>query len=188
MNENNENSKLIWHEKTRKRLLKTVVVDIMETISISPDEKPGSYIVMDARDWVITIPVLEDSFLMVKQWRHGEKELSIEFPGGVNETGEPAEIAAKRELLEETGYSAGKMVFLGSANPNPALMSNHVHFFAAFDLKKEGAQHLDKDEYVEFLRIPQKEVYMNFGTKEYQHALMGTALAFFTRYEYSLNK
>ena len=113
---------------------------------------------------------------MVRQWRHGENNLSIEFPGGVIERGEEPVVAAARELKEETGFVAGKLVPLGKMNPNPALMSNHVHFFAASDLKSSGAQSLDDDEYVDYMEIPKKEVFLNMASPEYQHALMASAL------------
>ena len=127
---------------------------------------------MDAPDWVIVIPVLGEKFLMVRQWRHGNDSLSIEFPGVVINRNEKPEDAARRETEEETGYRAGKLTYLGCANPNPALMSNRVHFFAAEDLQDTGKQHLDEDEYVEYLQIPQKEVLEKIGSEEYPHALM----------------
>ena len=80
---------------------------------------------------------------MVKQWRHAHNGLSIEFPGGVINKDEEPEIAANRELEEETGYKAGKLTYLGCANPNPALMRNRVHFFVAEDLQGNGEQNLD---------------------------------------------
>ena len=169
-------SGLEWKMKGKKELLKTVVLSVNEIDSEAPDGNNGKYIVMDAPDWVIVIPVLGENFLMVKQWRHGNNSLSIEFPGGVINQGEKPEDAARGETEEETGYKAGKLTYLGCANPNPALMSNRVHFFAAEELEGTGHQHLDDDEYVEYMQIPQKEVYEKIGTKEYPHALMMSAL------------
>ncbi len=167
---------LTWSEKSRTPLLKTVVMTVMETQSISPDGTSGKYIVMDASDWVIVIPDMDDSFLMVKQWRHGEQKLSIEFPGGVIEKNEPPEKAAGRELKEETGYVAGKLIKLGTMNPNPALMSNHIHIFAALNLERQGDQSLDSDEYLNYLKIKKAEVYKEMGSEKYPHALMSAAL------------
>lgn len=167
---------LIWSEKSKRKLLKTVVLTVNEIESESPKGESGKYIVMDAPDWVIVIPRLGENFLMVKQWRHGNQSLSIEFPGGVINRGEKPEDAAKREMEEETGYKAGKITYLGSANPNPALMRNKVHFFAAEDLVATGEQHLDEDEFVEYLHIPCEDVYANIGSEEYPHALMMSAL------------
>ena len=168
--------KLEWSVKGEKELLKTPVFTVNETDSLSPDGKEGHYVVMDAPDWVIVIPELNGKFLMVKQWRHGNNSLSIEFPGGVINRGEKPEIAANREMEEETGYKAGKLTYLGCANPNPALMKNRVHFFAAEGLQGSGRQHLDEDEYIEYLQVPVEEVYEKIGSEEYPHALMMSAL------------
>ena len=167
---------LEWKIKSEKELLKTVVYTVNETTSVAPNGREGHYIVTAAPDWVIVVPEIDGNFLMVKQWRHANNSLSIEFPGGVINQGEAPEIAARREMEEETGYSAEKLTYLGCANPNPALMKNRVHFFAAQDLKKIGNQNLDADEFVEFMQIPCEEVYEKIGTPEYPHALMMAAL------------
>jgi 8-oxo-dGTP pyrophosphatase MutT (NUDIX family) len=118
-------------------------------------------------------------FVMVRQWRHGARELSLEFPGGVFERGENAETAAARELKEETGYSAGKIQKLAVFSPNPAIMSNRVHFFLATDLSSPVGQQLDEDEYVETETIAVEEVLRGMGKPPYIHALMGTAMALY---------
>lgn len=179
----NNDKSLIWKETKRKQLLKTVVMTVMETTSISPEGTEGNYIVMDARDWAIVIPVIEDTFLMVQQWRHGERALSMEFPGGVIEKDETPAYAAARELKEETGFTAENLFELGTMNPNPALMTNHVHIFLAENLVKSGTQSLDADEYVHFYQIPKTEVYKNIGTPAYPHALMCAALMLYKNHE-----
>ncbi|MBQ4378432.1 MAG: NUDIX hydrolase [Treponema sp.] len=167
---------LEWKITSEKELLKTVVYTVNETTSVAPDGSVGHYLVQDAPDWVIVIPEIDGNFLMVKQWRHAHNGLSIEFPGGVINKGEKPEDAARREMEEETGYKAGKLTYLGCANPNPALMRNRVHFFAAENLTSTGEQHLDADEFVEYLKIPCEEVYQKIGSEEYPHALMMSAL------------
>jgi NTP pyrophosphohydrolases including oxidative damage repair enzymes len=182
MNSQTDDSALVWTENRRQVLLKTVVMTVTETESTASDGQKGRYIVMDTKDWVIVIPVSGSKFLMVKQWRHGEKALSIEFPGGVIDSGESPEKAAARELVEETGYTAERLIHLGTMNPNPALMSNHVHVYAADGLKKTDTQHLDDDEYVHYLEKDQNEVLDNLGTPDYPHALMAAAAALYMRY------
>ena len=116
---------------------------------------------------------------MVKQWRHGEKALSIEFPGGVIDEGESPEDGARRELKEETGAVAGKLVHLGTVNPNPALFANHFHIYCAKDLDFTGTQNLDSDEFLDYMLMDQKEVIKKMGSKEFPHALMASALCLY---------
>lgn len=171
--------KLKWKTGEKKELLKTVVFDVNSFHNVSASGVEGDYIILDAPDWVIVIPEKDEKFLMVKQWRHGEKKLSIEFPGGVIDEGEDPETAAKRELEEETGYKAGKLTKLGSYNPNPALFSNHTHVYLAEDLIPTGEQHLDHDEFINCMELAKGEVLEGMGTEQFPHALMSSALCLY---------
>ena len=91
-----EDEKLKWKEGVPEPLLETVVCSVTKRHNVSFDGTEGDYIIMNAPDWVIVIPEKNDNFLMVKQWRHGEAALSVEFPGGVIDKGEAPEQAARR--------------------------------------------------------------------------------------------
>jgi 8-oxo-dGTP pyrophosphatase MutT (NUDIX family) len=174
---------LAWQEEGRKTVFTCPVFRVEERACRSPNDDLKTFSVLDASDWAIVIPVLETErgvqFVMVRQWRHGARELSLEFPGGVFEKGENAETAAARELKEETGYSAGKIQKLGEFSPNPAIMSNRVHFFLATELNSPAGQQLDEDEYVEVETHTVEEVLNGMGKPPYIHALMGTAMALY---------
>ena len=178
-----ENSNIIWKEEGRKTIFSCPIFSVSERYCRSPEKDLNTYIVLDTSDWVIVVPVLEThqgkEFVMVRQWRHGAQELSLEFPGGVFEKGEDALAAAKRELREETGYSTGKIEELGVFNPNPAIMSNRVHFFLAQDLSPLSRQDLDYDEYIEVEKVPCDEVKKGMGKSPYIHALTATALTLY---------
>jgi 8-oxo-dGTP pyrophosphatase MutT (NUDIX family) len=180
-----ENSELEWKRESSRRVFDCPVFSVNECICRSPDGQRRAYTVMDTADWAIVVPVLEVSgnkqFVMVKQWRHGSREISLEFPGGVFEAGEEAPEAAARELREETAWQAGKIRKLGEFRPNPAIMSNTVHIFLAEDLRFTGAQELDEDEYIETLLVNPRELIEGMGRPPYVHALMGSALTLYLR-------
>ena len=173
--------KLKWTVEETRPLLHTPVFDVLEQDERAAAGPAGTYVAMRAPDWVMVIPVLGESFVLVRQWRHAARRLTTEFPGGVRDGDEdPAETAA-RELLEETGFRAGKLTRLGSVSPNPALFSNTFHCYLAQDLIPTGEQHLDADELLNYELRPIEQVIADFGTPEYSHALMGTALTFYLR-------
>jgi 8-oxo-dGTP pyrophosphatase MutT (NUDIX family) len=180
-----EYTNLIWTEESGKSVFKTKVFTVRENVCRSPSGKAGTYSVLKAADWAVVIPVRDSAdgkkFVMVRQWRHGSRELSLEFPGGVFEPGENPEEAAARELEEETAYAAGKVTKLADMSPNPAIMGNRVHFFLAEDLRHVGSQRLDEDEYVAVELVPEQDVIRDMGKPPYVHALMAAALMLYRK-------
>jgi 8-oxo-dGTP pyrophosphatase MutT (NUDIX family) len=178
-----EASHLIWKEAGRKEVFNSRVFSVRDTESISPEGKKKVFTIIDAPDWVIVVPVIKSAgglqFLMVRQWRHGSQELSVEFPGGVIEQGESDALGAARELEEETAYRAGKLIKMGDMSPNPAIMSNRVHYYLAEELSALESQNLDEDEFVDAELIPVEEVIQNMGKPPYVHALTAAALALY---------
>jgi 8-oxo-dGTP pyrophosphatase MutT (NUDIX family) len=89
--------------------------------------------------WVNVVALTDaEELVMVRQFRHGSREVTLEIPGGLVDPGESPSAAAARELLEETGYRAGRLEALGSLNPNPALFGNRVHMQVALDCERVG--------------------------------------------------
>ena len=172
---------LKWKTIERKPLLHTPVYDVIEQREEAPGGLRGSYVAIEAPDWVMTVPVYQGKFVLVRQWRHSADRLTLEFPGGVADRGEDPAITARRELLEETGFRAGKLTELGACSPNPALFKNTFHCYLAEDLTPTGEQYLDEDELLRYELRPIEEVIASFGSPEFCHALMGTALAFYLR-------
>ena len=179
----NKDEHLIFKTTKKEKILHTPVFDVYSQHEIAPNGIEGDYVGIDAPDWVVVIAEHNDQFILVKQWRHGEDKITLEFPGGVADQGENLAQTAIRELEEETGYHAGKITFLGNVSSNTALFKNHFSVYLAEDLVQTGVRNLDEDELLEYLEMPIKEVVNNYGNDLLTHAYMGTALAFYLRYK-----
>ena len=108
---------------------------------------------------VCVVPVTNDRrVLCVKQYRYAHAKTMIEIPAGkLDSKDEDPESAARRELREETGYTAEKYTFIGELYPSPAILSENIHMFIATGLKK-GEQDLDEDEFLDVVKLPFAEV------------------------------
>lgn len=176
-----DDRQLIWEMKEKKQLLHTAVFDVDGLRMRSADGLTGDYVAIQAPDWVVTMAVDGEDFIMVRQWRFGYGGITTEFPAGLVEPGERPEACAARELLEETGYRAGKITVLGTCSPNTALFANRMTVCLAEDLEDTGRQHLDEDEIISYFKVPIRDVIDNYCSGEYVHAYMGTALALYMR-------
>lgn len=89
---------------------------------------------------------------MVRQFRKPYEKAILEIPAGKIDTGEEPEVCGKRELMEETGYSANHFVSLGQFYPSVGYTNEVIHIFLATGLSK-GDANPDEDEYVDIERI-----------------------------------
>lgn len=130
-------------------------------------------LVLEAPDWVNVIPRLDDGrILLVRQWRFGIGRQTLEIPGGMIDPGEDAARAAARELLEETGYRAGALGFLGETEPNPAFLTNRCTSFLATGLERLGEPEGDGEEELEIVAMSPEEIPRLIARGEIRHALV----------------
>jgi ADP-ribose pyrophosphatase len=101
----------------------------------------------------------EEQVVLIRQYRHGAQKVIVELPGGMmdKEDQDPQE-AARRELLEETGYTSNRIIQVGCVSPNPANHTNLIYSFLALDAEKVSQQHLDGAEEIEVFLKPLEEV------------------------------
>lgn len=141
--------------------------------------KVGTFYTIDSHDWVNVIPVTSaDEIVMIKQYRHGSEEVTLEIPGGLVEE-KDVKTAALRELLEETGYSGNSVAHIGSTNPNPAIFSNLCHTYLVENAKKVADTNLDADEDIDVVLVPLIEIPSLIKTGIISHALVIVAFQYY---------
>lgn len=108
------------------------------------------YYVLEYPDWINVLAITEDGrFIVERQYRHGTRTVEYELCAGTLENGESPIEAAKRELLEETGYAGGEWELYCIETPNPAAMTNQNYTFLAKGVKDTGERYLERTENIE---------------------------------------
>jgi len=133
--------------------------------------------IFEFRSWANILAITKNNeAVLIKQYRHGVQEVLWEIPGGVVDDGEYPLEGVKRELLEETGYTASEFIQVGKLYPNPALQTNIMHCFLALNAEKVGRQTLDDGEDIEVHLVPMGELIPMIQRGEFLHALQIAAL------------
>lgn len=134
-------------------------------------------LVLETPAWVNVVALTEElRLVVVRQYRFGTRSVTTEIPGGLVELGEEHGAAARRELREETGYSAERWTYLGAVEPNPAFQDNLCHHWLAEDARLTHPQDLDGGEDIEVATLALDQVRRAILAGEIRHALVLTAL------------
>lgn len=108
---------------------------------------------------VMIAAMIDNEFLVTIEPRvFTKKGVAVSFPAGYIEKGETPEEAAKRELLEETGYMSDKLIHLDSFYQDEGISSAFNHAFLALDVKKVGDQKLDENEIIKYMTFTYDEL------------------------------
>lgn len=120
------------------------------------------YYIIENRGWVGIVPVTEDGyFLLNKQYKHGIGHAVLEFPaGGIDPHENDPLDTARRELMEETGYSAedGQIEPLAHMYANPTGARTLIWWYLARNIRKTGEQKVDPVEVIENFFVSPKEL------------------------------
>ncbi len=128
-------------------------------------------------DFVVIVAVTEDEkFLMIYQYRHAVDKVILEVPAGCVEPGEDMEEAARRELLEETGYEADQIRFLGKLAPNASCLSSYAWCYLAAGARKKGEQALDATEEIDVVLMTKEEIRQALQDGRIEQAVLVGAL------------
>lgn len=106
---------------------------------------------------VMILPIEQDSLLMIREYAVGTERYELGFPKGLMDANETPEQSANRELKEEVGLGAQKLIHLRTVNTSPSHMNNPMHIFLAQDFytcKLDG----DEPEPLELVRVPLSKI------------------------------
>ena len=135
---------------SRELIHKGAIIDYYQDTMKIPNGNTAKWDFIKHKGAEAVVAVKEDGrLLMVRQYRNALERETLEIPaGGLNGPEEPTDLAAARELEEETGYTAGKMELLISLYTTVAFCNEKIDVYVATDLKK-SRQHLDDDEFLD---------------------------------------
>ncbi len=159
----------------------TPVIEVRGVRYRHPGRKTDKeFTVIAAPAWVNVLALtLAGHLVLVRQFRFGIDDFSLEIPGGVIDAGEDPVVAGLRELREETGYAGTAARLLGTVCPNPAIQSNCCHLVLVENAELRTASAWDADEEIEVSTAPVDEVLAWARSGRITHSLVLNALLLF---------
>ena len=145
-----------WERLDSERLLETPYFALRsDRLRLPGGAVKEAYYVIERPDAAIIFPLTkEDEVILVRQYRPPLGRMELGLPAGLVEEGEKPEAAARRELLEETGYAGGEWEALGSLASSPSLKDNWAYLFLARGVEESALPDPDEHELVEVVRVP----------------------------------
>ncbi|HPP95928.1 MAG TPA: NUDIX hydrolase [Spirochaetota bacterium] len=176
-----------WKVKNTIKVFENRILSVIIKKCSHPDKSiEWDFSVIETFNWINVIALTRDNkFILVKQHRLGNDEISIETPGGVIEEGENPEECAIRELKEETGFEGEEIHLLKRLWVNPAIMTNTISFYFIDKCHKISDQNLDIAEDIEVITADVFEVKEMLGNGEINHSIAVTALSLYFLSEYN---
>jgi ADP-ribose pyrophosphatase len=125
----------------------------------TPDGRETKFDIVEHGGSVVIVPVDADgNILFVRQYRHAAGMDMLELPAGTRDGDEPFEDCAAREIREETGMEAGKLIHVGSFYLAPGYSTEYMGVFFATDLKHNPLE-ADDDEFLSVEKLPVKDAF-----------------------------
>lgn len=171
-----------WESFPPEILYETPYFSLAAHQVVNPKGVESRYFFLNSDNWVKIIPVTpEGEVVLVNQYRPSVHEYSLEVPGGVVDSAdEDPGAAARRELLEETGFTTNDLRPLGWAFANPGVQTTRCFFFAAFDVQRTETPQLEQTECIEVVRVPLAEIPPLIESNRIVHSLVIAAFMRFS--------
>ena len=147
-----------WKINSTKHIHSNNFIQVYEdVINIQGKEKIYTRIIR--KNYSTVVPFIsKDQILVIKSYRHLVDSIQIEAPSGYIEPAEDPKEAALRELREETGYKANKIISVGSYTLDYTMIEQKGYLYAAYDLEYQGLQQLGTMELIEPAIMSIKEI------------------------------
>ncbi len=157
-------------------LYRGAVFDVRKDDLLLPNGHVSQIDVVDHHDAVTMIPVDEQGMVwFIRQYRHPAKKIMLELPAGVAEAGETPELTAQREIREEIGVSAEKLIKIGGFFLAPGYSTEYMHIYLATGLHPDPLKS-DEDEFIEIEKIASYEALLLAETGQLQDSKSLVAL------------
>ena len=148
-----------WETLSSEKLIQTPYFALRSDRLRLPDGAiKDPYYVIERPDAAIIFPVTTaGDVVLVRQYRPPIEAMELGLPAGLVEKGEKPEVAARRELLEETGFGGGEWTALGAVASSPGLKDNWAYIFLAHGVEETGPLEPDEHERIEVVRVSVEE-------------------------------
>jgi len=180
MNTNNELP--LWTIDTSEYLVDDKYLRVrLDACTTPTGGKVEKYFVLEYGDWVNCFAIdTDDNVVMLRHYRHGVRKYLPEFvAGGIDAEDASPEVAARRELQEEAGYTGGTLYHVGTGYVNPASHTNKVHSFLAVGGSVSRDQSLEVGESIIVEKLPFKTLVERMSMPGAEYPVLFTAALFY---------
>lgn len=173
-----------WMTVQTQTVYCTPIFDLHRRRASHPDRGQRDFFILEAPNWVNIIPLTaKNEVVMVRQFRHGIGEFTLEIPGGMVDPEDPHPMeAARREMVEESGYDSGDIIELGRVHPNPAIQPNYCYTYLARSIRRVAKPVPQGAEETQVTLVPLADIPALIASEKITHALVIAAFSFFHVY------
>ncbi len=157
------------------------VIEVVKDVEKLPNGKIVVREIVRHPGAVAMVPLLGDYIIMVRQFRKACDRVLLEIPAGTLRGGEEPEECARRELIEETGYAAGRLERMFHCFLAPGYSSEIVHVYLATDLS-QTEQHVEEDEFIDVVKIDLATALQMIGRNEIEDAKSISGILYLKQY------
>lgn len=157
-----------WELLSSERMVETPYFTLRADRLRLPDGTvKDPYYILERPDAAIVFPLTESGdVILVRQYRPAIEMVELGLPAGLVEEGEEPLSAARRELLEETGYAGGKWEPLGAVASSPSLKDNWAYLYLACGVERSASLSPDEYERLEVVTVPVGELMEKIASGE----------------------